>query len=74
MCATVLVPGWSYVFHESIAWWGVQKTASSDLLGVALLDTSLLVRLHRGVAHSKKIANFDVMAIDSEVETMTSPG
>ena len=60
MCATVLVPGWSYVFHESIAWWGVQKTASSDLLGVALLDTSLLVRLFIALREvsliSKKIA------------------
>ena len=52
-CGTAWVSGRPYVFHDSTAWWGVQETASADLLGVVLLDTSLLARLHRGAAHSK---------------------
>ena len=50
---TAWVPERPYVFQDSATWWGVQETASADLLGVALLDTSLFVQLHRGAAHSK---------------------
>ena len=74
ICVTALVTECTYVFHESITWWGVQKTASADLLGFELLETSLFVRLHRGAAHSKKNALFNVSVVDSEVDTMTSPG
>ena len=74
ICGTAWVPERPYVFHDPTAWWVVQETASADLLGFALLDTSLLARLHRGAAHSKKNALFNVSVIDSEVETMTFPG
>ena len=51
ICGTAWVPERPYVFHDPTAWWGVQETASADLLGFVLLDTSLFVRLRRGAAH-----------------------
>ena len=53
ICGTAWVPERPYVSHDPTAWWGVQETASADLLGFALLDTSLLARLDRGATHSK---------------------
>ena len=74
ICGTAWVPERPYVSHDPTAWWGVQETASADLLGFALLDTSHLARLHRGAAHSKKNALFNVIGSASEVETMTFAG
>ena len=74
ICGTAWVPERPYVFHDPSAWWGVQETASADLLGFVLLETSLFARLHCGAAHSKKNALFNVIGIASEVETMTFAG
>ena len=74
ICGTGWVPERPYVFYDSPVWWGVQETASADLLGFVLLDTSLFVQLHRGAAHSKKNALFNVVPIVPEGETMTFAG